>query len=135
MELVHFFYHNFLFIFLVKNLIKDIVTELNNEGAISSDKIGVSITYWAFGGNIAKQKKVKLEELEELIKKETKKLDQIKKQIEQQTSLRIESESRELKIKKIQELKDEIEILKKKTSTLKENDPLIFYAMSTIFLL
>lgn len=117
---------------IVKQSVKDIVIELNNEGEILSDKFGTSSVYWSFPSTTSQTKKSQLEKFTSSIEKAQTKLNNLMKQKEEGLIGREDTQERRDKLEEIKQIREEITKIKSELEQYKDNDPELLEAMSKL---
>ncbi|CAI5701857.1 unnamed protein product [Peronospora effusa] len=108
---------------VVLQTVKDVNQALVDDTLVDCDKIGSGNYFWSFPSKLSQSRKRKLNELEQRRQSLNEKLLRVKKSIEEQKALRLESEERVLKLRRLEEQKAKVQALRTKVQHLAENDP------------
>lgn len=105
------------------NTIKDILTNLVDDGLVDSEKIGTSLYYWALPSKALKIRQDTVKKVDSDFKLEKEKNEQLKQNLE---SLKSNSDDPERRTELVEQLEQLTQMKKKLTKELdsyKENDP------------
>eukprot|EP01124_Arcella_intermedia_P037031 TRINITY_DN982_c0_g1_i3.p1 TRINITY_DN982_c0_g1~~TRINITY_DN982_c0_g1_i3.p1 ORF type:complete len:190 (-),score=45.83 TRINITY_DN982_c0_g1_i3:376-945(-) len=114
---------------VVRQTVKDIVQELVSEDTISTDKIGVTVFYWSFPSDAATKKQRTLDQLTQNVQHLKEKLELLKKENEELTAGREESEERTGKLQQLKALREEKGKIEEQITQLSSTDPALMAAM------
>ncbi|KAG2788334.1 hypothetical protein PC129_g886 [Phytophthora cactorum] len=110
---------------VVLQTVKDVNQALVDDALVDCDKIGSGNYFWSFPSKLSQSRKRKLSELEQRRQTVQEKLAKVKQKVEEQTSLRSESDERVQKLRRLEEQKAKVKELRTKVQHLAENDPAI----------
>ncbi|KAG3121641.1 hypothetical protein PI124_g1586 [Phytophthora idaei] len=110
---------------VVLQTVKDVNQALVDDALVDCDKIGSGNYFWSFPSKLSQSRKRKLSELEQRRQTVQEKLAKVKQKVEEQTSLRSESDERVQKLRRLEEQKAKVKELRTKVQHLAESDPTI----------
>ncbi|ETL91854.1 hypothetical protein, variant [Phytophthora nicotianae] len=110
---------------VVLQTVKDVNQALVDDALVDCDKIGSGNYFWSFPSKLSQSRKRKLSELEQRRHTAQEKLAKVKQNIEEQKSLRSDSDERVQKLRRLEEQKAKVNGLRTKVQHLAENDPAI----------
>ncbi|ETP15152.1 hypothetical protein, variant [Phytophthora nicotianae CJ01A1] len=110
---------------VVLQTVKDVNQALVDDALVDCDKIGSGNYFWSFPSKLSQSRKRKLSELEQHRHTAQEKLAKVQQNIEEQKSLRSDSDERVQKLRRLEEQKAKVNGLRTKVQHLAENDPAI----------
>ncbi|ETM45129.1 hypothetical protein, variant [Phytophthora nicotianae] len=110
---------------VVLQTVKDVNQALVDDALVDCDKIGSGNYFWSFPSKLSQSRKRKLSELEQRRHTAQEKLAKVQQNIEEQKSLRSDSDERVQKLRRLEEQKAKVNGLRTKVQHLAENDPAI----------
>ncbi|ETK85306.1 hypothetical protein, variant [Phytophthora nicotianae] len=110
---------------VVLQTVKDVNQALVDDALVDCDKIGSGNYFWSFPSKLSQSRKRKLSELEQHRHTAQEKLAKVQQNIEEQKSLRSDSDERVQKLRRLEEQKAKVNALRTKVQHLAENDPAI----------
>ncbi|KAL4158028.1 hypothetical protein PRNP1_003808 [Phytophthora ramorum] len=108
---------------VVLQTVKDVNQALVDDVLVDCDKIGSGNYFWSFPSKLSQTRRRKLSELEQHHQTVQDKLVKVKQNVEKQKGLRPESEERAQKLRRLEEQKAKVQVLRTKVQHLAENDP------------
>ncbi|KAL4105651.1 hypothetical protein PRIC1_003711 [Phytophthora ramorum] len=108
---------------VVLQTVKDVNQALVDDVLVDCDKIGSGNYFWSFPSKLSQTRRRKLSELEQRHQTAQDKLVKVKQNVEKQKGLRPESEERVQKLRRLEEQKAKVQVLRTKVQHLAENDP------------
>ncbi|KAH7484403.1 hypothetical protein KRP22_005572 [Phytophthora ramorum] len=108
---------------VVLQTVKDVNQALVDDVLVDCNKIGSGNYFWSFPSKLSQTRRRKLSELEQRHQTAQDKLVKVKQNVEKQKGLRPESEERVQKLRRLEEQKAKVQVLRTKVQHLAENDP------------
>ncbi|BFU25037.1 Mnd1 family protein [Entamoeba histolytica HM-1:IMSS-B] len=108
---------------IVSKTVEEVLKELVDDGIVHSEKIGTSVYFWGFPSEEFVNKKVENERLEQEIRENCKRIEEVKEENEKLKRERGGDEGREMKEQEVERLRERKEEIMKELEIYKENDP------------
>jgi len=114
---------------VVRQAVKDVVKELADEGAVTSEKIGTTTYYWSFPGDEINKKNTQITDATQSIASCTTKLKDLESENKRLHAERNPTEERKQKLQTLKQLQEKIVQFEEELKKHSDADPALLDAM------